>query len=115
MILIIGPLAGGKRTFVKQTWGYRAYTTRLGERAPVFYGAEALAAGEEAIDQLAEQLTRYPVVILNETGGGIVPLSPEVRRARERAGRLACRLAGRAETVVRVWYSLPQVLKGALP
>ena len=61
MILIIGPLAGGKRTFVKQTWGYRAYTTRLGERAPVFYGAEALAAGEEAIDQLAEQLTRYPV------------------------------------------------------
>ena len=71
--------------------------------------------GFAAIDQLAEQLTRYPVVILNETGGGIVPLSPEVRRARERAGRLACRLAGRAETVVRVWYSLPQVLKGALP
>ena len=48
VILIIGPLAGGKRTFVKQTWGYRAYTTRLGERAPVFYGARRWPPGRRA-------------------------------------------------------------------
>ena len=37
------------------------------------------------------------------------------RAAREAAGRLACLLAARADTVVRVCCGLPQLLKGEWP
>lgn len=117
MILVIGPLAAGKRTFVENTWGYGPgdRTDDLSVAAPVFCGAEALARGEEELESLCRRLARYPVVIATEVGGGVVPVEAGERRFRERAGRLCCLLAGRAQTVVRVWYSLPQVLKGELP
>ena len=64
---------------------------------------------------LADQLAAdYPVVIATEVGGGVVPVEPEAREAREAAGRLACLLAERADTVVRVFCGLPLVLKGTL-
>ena len=64
---------------------------------------------------LADQLAAdYPVVIATEVGGGVVPVEPEIREAREAAGRLACLLADRADTVVRVFCGLPLVLKGTL-
>ena len=44
-----------------------------------------------------------------------MPTDPEEREAREAAGRLSCLLAERADTVVRVYCGLPQVLKGQLP
>ena len=56
-----------------------------------------------------------PVVIACEVGGGVVPLDTEERKNREKAGRLACLLAARAETVVRLCCGLPEVLKGELP
>ena len=37
------------------------------------------------------------------------------REKREAAGRLACLLAARADTVIRVCCGLPQLLKGELP
>ena len=37
------------------------------------------------------------------------------RAARERAGRLCCLLAERADTVVRVFCGIPKVIKGELP
>ena len=42
----------------------------------------------------------------------MVPTDPEQRESRERAGRLSCLLAGRADVVIRVCCGLPQVLKG---
>jgi len=51
-------------------------------------------------------------VIAAEVGGGVVPLDPAERAARERAGRLACLLAQRAETVVRVFCGIPKTIKG---
>ena len=64
---------------------------------------------------LAEELSRKEIVIAAETGGGVVPVDPRERAAREAAGRLACLLARRADTVVRVYCGLPQVLKGEWP
>ena len=61
---------------------------------------------------LADTLARKQVVIATEVGGGIVPLDPLERQEREAAGRLACLLAARAQTVIRVNCGLPQVLKG---
>ena len=54
-------------------------------------------------------------MLATELGGGVVPMDPAQRAAREAAGRLACLLAARAETVVQVWCGLPLVLKGTLP
>jgi adenosylcobinamide kinase/adenosylcobinamide-phosphate guanylyltransferase len=52
------------------------------------------------------------VVISTEIGGGVVPVDPAERRKRESAGRLACLLAERADTVIRVCCGLPRFLKG---
>ena len=49
--------------------------------------------------------------LATEVGGGVVPIDPSERAAREAAGRLSCLLAQRAERVVRVFCGLPMVLK----
>ena len=64
---------------------------------------------------LADALAARPVVIATEVGGGVVPVDPAQRAAREAAGRLSCLLAARAETVVRVCCGIPQLLKGEWP
>ena len=63
-------------------------------------------------DELAAQ---YDVVMATEIGGGIVPLEAEQRRAREAAGRLACLLAARADTVIEMFCGIATVLKGEMP
>ena len=64
---------------------------------------------------LADELAQYDVVTATEVGGGVVPIDPAQRAAREAAGRLACLLAERADCVVQIFCSLPTVLKGELP
>ena len=82
----------------------------------MIWDVQDLAAGESDLVALADRLAaEYRVVIATEVGGGVVPIEPEVRAAREAAGRLSCLLADRAETVVRVFCGLPLVLKGELP
>ena len=76
---------------------------------------ESLAAKTADLEALADELAMHKIVIASETGGGIVPIDPAERKAREAAGRLSCLLAQRAETVVRVVCGLPQILKGELP
>ena len=75
---------------------------------------QILAAGcrdEKELEQLADKLSEYDVVISSETGCGVVPADPAAREAREKAGRLNCLLAARASKVVRVFCGIPQVIK----
>lgn len=77
--------------------------------------AAALAKAEKPAEQfgiLADTLAEKEVVIATEVGGGVVPIDPAQRRGREAAGRLACLLAERADTVIRVSCGLPRLLKG---
>ena len=46
---------------------------------------------------------------------GIVPMDAGERRAREAAGRLACLLAARADTVIEMFCGIATVLKGEMP
>ena len=95
MIFITGPLYSGKRTFAR----------RLGGRQMA--DAQELAAGAESLERLADELAaQYDVVMATEIGGGIVPLE---------AGRLACLLAARADTVIEMFCGIATVLKGEMP
>ena len=106
MIFITGPLFSGKR----------AYARTLCGEDELFPDAHVLATQETDLSALADRLaSRYKVVISTEVGGGVVPVDAAQRAAREAAGRLACLLAERADTVVRVFCGLPMALKGDLP
>ena len=106
MIFITGPLYSGKR----------AYARTLCDEEELCPHAQTLAAEETDLPALADRLAaRYKVVISTEVGGGVVPIDVSERAAREAAGRLACLLAERADTVVRVFCGLPMALKGELP
>ena len=103
MLFITGPLYSGKRTFA----------ARFGGRQ--IFDVQTLAAAAPDFEKLADELAAYDVVIATEIGGGIVPIDPAERAAREAAGRLACLLAARADCVVELFCGLPTVLKGELP
>ena len=82
---------------------------------PVYFlsqTTQSIALFERLADEMAAQ---YDVVMATEIGGGIVPLEAEQRRAREAAGRLACLLAARADTVIEMFCGIATVLKGEMP
>ena len=103
MLFITGPLYSGKRTFAKQFGGRQ------------IADVQTFAAAAPDLPALADTLAGYDVVIATEVGGGVVPIDPAERAAREAAGRLACLLAQRADCVVQMFCGLPTVLKGELP
>lgn len=111
MIFVTGPLFAGKKEYIRTALGWTE--EELAQRA--VWDVQDLAPEVENLEALAQSLSRHPVVIATEVGGGVVPVSPDQRQGREAAGRLACLLAQQAETVVRVCCGLPQVLKGELP
>ncbi|MBR6408255.1 MAG: bifunctional adenosylcobinamide kinase/adenosylcobinamide-phosphate guanylyltransferase [Clostridia bacterium] len=106
MIFITGPLYSGKRQYARNFCGDGDMITEVQDLAARCADLPALA------DDLAR---RYKVIIATEIGGGIVPVDEGQREARDKAGRLSCMLAERAETVVRIFCGLPMVLKGDLP
>ena len=106
MIFITGPLYSGKRTFARTLPGR------------CIADAQQLAAGckdPAELEKLADKLSAYDIVLSTEVGGGVVPIDPVERAARENAGRLACMLAARAACVVQMFCGIPTVLKGELP
>ena len=91
MIFITGPLYSGKRTFAG----------KLGGRQ--IFDVQNLAAQADDLEGLADELAADYDVAAGE------------RRAREAAGRLACLLAARADTVIEMFCGIPIVLKGDMP
>ena len=111
MIFVTGPLFAGKREYIRQALGLAP--EEFAKKA--VWDVQELAAEASDLSTLAEELSQKEIVIATEMGGGVVPIDPRERAAREAAGRLACLLAGYADTVVRVYCGLPQILKGELP
>ncbi len=110
MIMVTGPMFAGKKNYIRNALGLSEAEF---ERCAV-WDVQELAQTEEP-EKLAAKLAEHEIVITTEIGGGLVPMDPEARAKREAAGRLACLLAERADTVIRVCCGLPQVLKGELP
>lgn len=111
MIFIFGPLWSGKRAVAKDLLG--CDDAALSRRC--VWDVQELTQNRTDLDDLTTELSRYDAVIATEVGGGVVPLDASEREARERAGRLNCLLAERADTVVRVFCGIPQVIKGEMP
>ena len=110
MIFVTGPLYAGKREYIRNALGLSE--TELAARA--VWDVQELALGTD-LPALADRLAQKDIVIAAELGAGLVPIDRTEREKREAAGRLACLLAERADTVVRVCCGLGQVLKGKLP
>lgn len=108
MIFVTGPLFSGKRAYIQQALGLSE--EELAQKA--VWDVQELARGAADLAALADALAEKEIVIATEVGGGVVPIDAGERAAREAAGRLACLLAQRADTVVRVCCGLPQLLKG---
>ena len=110
MILITGPLYSGKENWIRRRLS-------LTEEA---FAACAVRDVQELVpcpdpEKLVAGLRKKKIVICTETGCGVIPIDPGQREKREAAGRLSCRLAEEADTVVRVCCGLPQLLKGEWP
>ena len=113
MILVIGAMASGKRSYVRSL-GFAEHEIADGvlDDRPVVANAHRLAADYAgALDELADELSEKAVVICNEVGCGLVPVQAEQREQRERAGRLCALLAARADRVVRMVCGIPQLIK----
>ena len=110
MIFVTGPMFSGKREYIKSALNLS--DEEFAERA--VWNVEGLVS-EKAVtlEALADELASKEIVIADEIGCGLVPLDASEREKRERAGRLACMLAERADTVIRVVCGCPQILKGA--
>ena len=107
MIFVTGPLFAGKRKYIQNALGL----TPEAFAAKAVWDVERLAAEAADLEALADALSANQIVIASEVGGGIVPIDPVERAARDAAGRLSCLLAQRADRVVRVFCGLPMVLK----
>ena len=108
MVFVTGPVYSGKKTFVKEWMHWDEET--LSRNA--VWDVQELVSDCEDLEQLAEELAEKQVVNAVEVGSGVVPVSAQERRDREAAGRLACLLAKKANTVIRVFCGIPTVLKG---
>ncbi len=108
MIFVFGPLWSGKRTVAKALLG--CDDAEFARRAA--WDVQELVHDEVDLEELANRLSAHDVVIATEIGGGIVPIDAAERAMRERAGRLNCLLAARADKVVRVFCGIGQVIKG---
>ena len=111
MIFVTGPLFAGKQTYICRVLGW----SEADFAHNAIRDVQELAAEAEDLTALADRLSEYAVVLSTEVGGGVVPMDRAERENREKEGRLACLLAERADTVIRVQCGLPQVWKGKLP
>lgn len=117
MLLIVGGEGSGKRIYA-QSLGYDSDDMAdgvLDNRKVVFHVERMVREGVFSPDLLFDSLKDKDIVICNEVGSGIIPLSVEDRTAREETGRLCTRLAGEADAVIRMVCGIPTVIKGEIP
>ena len=116
MILVVGGIASGKRTYARSLgFADSDMSEELSSSCPVLLDAQELVRSEDVdaaslVDTLA---ATKQVVLCQEVGSGIVPISRGERDWRDRVGALSKNLAERADAVVRMVSGIPQVLKGA--
>lgn len=115
MILVVGGRGSGKRRFVTGQLGHSEtdIAPAVLDSRPVLADLHLLLreySGDD--DTLLEALRHKEVVICDEIGCGIVPMTAADRAWRDRVGRVSARVAAEAGAVVRLCCGIPQYLKG---
>ena len=104
-VYVTGPMASGKREYVLDTLGIPASEA-------AFEVQELLRERPDLeVVALAGKLSGFHAITQTEVGAGVIPLSASDREWREKAGRLACLLAARADIVVRMVCGVPITVK----
>lgn len=125
-ILIVGGACQGKREYAQKAFG-------LNEREILPWNEEREAASciadlhlrvraclekgltqQEVLEKLLP-FCRGKIVLCDDIFCGVVPLDALERQWREVTGRLLCRLAQEADSVIRMQCGLPLAIKGELP
>lgn len=108
MILVVGGIASGKRSYVRSL-GYddAQMSESLASDAPVLLALEELLRKGPLSSDEREALMRKRVVVCCEVGQGVVPMDAGERAWRELVGRTCAELASRSERVVRLVCGIP--------
>ena len=125
-ILIVGGACQGKREYAQKAFG-------LNEREILPWNEEREAASciadlhlrvraclekgltKQGVPETLLPFCRGKSVLCDDIFCGVVPLDALERQWREVTGRLLCRLAQEADSVIRMQCGLPQAIKGELP
>lgn len=126
MILVIGGAFQGKLEYVRKTFAVGAGAVAEGESCTLEEIRQAAVVnhfhllvkrmveqGEDPHEMARKMLEANPdlIIISNELGYGVVPVTTFDRAYREAAGRVCCELAAWATEVHRVVCGLGQVIK----
>lgn len=120
MVLIIGGRASGKRAVAQKRFGLEAqvvspekalFTPCIDRFHEII--RQLLERNENSEQYVEELIQQNPeaVILCDEVGMGIVPLSRAERAWREAVGRACCRITAHASQVIRVVCGLEQQLK----
>jgi len=113
MVLVIGGAGSGKLDYIKSL-GYTEEDIADGvidDRKVVYHLQNIVFDDTDNAPELFERLLTRDVVVCDEVGSGIIPLSKHDRQAREATGRLCIRLAVSATRVVRLVCGIPMLIK----
>lgn len=102
MILVVGGIASGKRTYVQ---------SRGCNEDRVWFGLERTLRDGPLSQDAFDELITYEAVVCCEVGLGVVPIDKDERAWRELVGRTCCQLAGHADEVIRMVCGIPVRMK----
>ena len=124
MVLIIGGAYQGKTAYAKERFGFGdddIFDLSNGcpdrpcsclRRLECFTKSEYQKGS--SVEEIVEKLRAFgteAVILSREVGSGVVPIDPEARAWRELHGRVLQLLAGEADSVIRIFCTIPEVLK----
>ena len=124
MHVIFGGAFNGKKAYAEKlvadkqvVWidAGRSFPARPETEIVVLSGFEHLE--ETQLTIWLEQIEKWDqqmdiIVIATEIGRGIVPIDPLQRKIRDDVGRFYQEIFKKADSVTRVWYGIPQTIKG---
>ena len=124
MTVIIGGAYQGKTEYVKETLRvadediYFCTGRNIDDNAKAVVGIHMFSYacsvfGIEPIDELRRLCPDMSekIFVADEISSGIVPVEPAMRQWREAHGRMMNALAKEADSVIRLFCSIPQVIK----
>ncbi len=127
MILITGGAAQGKLKFVMEHFRPKETINGADCVLSIPKNAECVINYHELIKRLMHENAdtavftkkfctenQNAVIIMNEIGGGIIPIEKSEREWRENVGKCGCIIAEKADTVIRITCGIPAVIKGKL-